>query len=305
MDVPKLHTLATRLARPVVYATRSRSRLFVRDHLRKWCADRELPVDTAYGFRMLVSPRDYISYGIFFFGDYDPRMSDALCRFLEPCQTCWDIGTERGWFTLLMAERVGSRGRVRAFEALPDNVERLRANIALNGFDHAVIHAAAVSGAPGTVHFEPPSRGAAPEAHLEHCGGVGFITREPTDRAIDVSAVTLDGVADETGTAELHMLKMDIEGAEVAALRGGAATIEKFRPMIAVEYNRATLQRAGTSMDELDETLAGLGYDRLFCRADGTFRRVDIKESADKPDHLAVFNVYAFHRDDPRKPVVS
>lgn len=279
--------------------------MFVRDHLRKWCVDEELPVPTERGFRMLASPRDYASYGIYFFGDYDPRMSRALTRFMKPGQTCWDVGCERGWFTLLMAHLTGSSGRVDAFEALPDNAERVDANVRLNGFDWVNIHAAAVSDEVGTVRFEPPSNAITNDAHLDHCSGVGYVTDQPTERAIDVPAVVLDDVARRTGLHELHLMKMDIEGAEVAALKGAAETLDRFKPIVAVEYNRATLRRAGTSLDELDRLLESHGYERLFCRADGTFRRVDLDESAHKPDHHAVFNVYAFHRDDPRKPEVA
>ena len=58
----------------------------------------------------------------------------------------------------------------------------------------------------------------------------------------------------------LSFIKIDIEGAEVAALRGGRQTIEQHRPVIAVEYNQGTALRANTSIEELD---ALLGFLRL------------------------------------------
>src|SRR3954468_23728449 len=96
-----------------------RARLFVRNHYRKWCPDKEIATETRYGFKMAVSPHDYASYGIYFFGVYDPRMTDVVRHTVRPGQTVWDVGGERGWFTLLMGKIVGSSGRVDAFEAFP------------------------------------------------------------------------------------------------------------------------------------------------------------------------------------------
>ncbi len=277
-------------------------RTFVRNHFRKWCTDRELPARTSYGFDMLASPRDYASYGIYFFGEYDPRMSQVIGEVLRPGDAAWDIGTDRGWFTLLMAKLVGATGRVDSFEAFPDNVHRLRANIELNEFYWAHVHAGAVSDKPGVITFEPPSDDATGNLEfLEHCSGAGFVTEAPTSRSISVEAVTLDEEAERGNVSRLDLIKMDIEGAEVRALRGGKRTIERFKPVIAIEYNRATLLRAGTSIEELDALLDAMGYDRLARRATG-FAPVDLAECAKKSDAEAVFNVYAFHREGSRRP---
>lgn len=56
------------------------------------------------------------------------------------------------------------------------------------------------------------------------------------------------------------LIKVDIEGAEVAFLRGAKKTIEKFRPVIICEVNAGALQRAGESTSSLMNTLVDLGY---------------------------------------------
>ncbi|MEL7089974.1 MAG: FkbM family methyltransferase, partial [Planctomycetota bacterium] len=130
-------------------------------------------------------------------------------------------------------------------------------------------------------------------------------TQQASERTIEVPTTTLDAYARAHGIDKLHLIKMDIEGAEVAALRGGADTLRRLRPIIAIEYNRSTLRRAGTSLTELDDTLDELDYDRLFCAADGSFRPVNLAECEGKSDLDAVFNVYAFPRDDPRRPALG
>lgn len=271
-------------------------RMFVRNHYRKWCVDRELAVKTRWGFEMLASPHDYASYGIYFFGDYDPRMSDVVRHVVRPGQVVWDVGGERGWFTLLCGELVGSGGRVDAFEAFPANAARLKRNVALNGYRHVHVNAVAVSERAGEMYFEPPSDAAAGgKGFLSDCSGVGYLTTKPSAAAIAVPVVSLDEHARQTGIERLDFIKMDIEGAEVAALRGARQTLARFRPVIAVEYNRGTLVRAGSSLEELDGVLEELGYER--CVYNGVkFRPVDLKQCEGKADEYAVFNVYAFPR---------
>jgi FkbM family methyltransferase len=297
--------LFTRVTRTIARRGGANTRAFVRNHARKWCLDEAMPSDTAYGFRMLASPRDYMSYGIYFFGEYDPRMSDLLTRFVEPGQTCWDVGAGLGWFSLLMGRRVGTTGRVDAFEALPANAARVRENISLNGFDCIRLHQQAVSDKPGTIHFQPPTPDDPDVPAPEHCSGIGYIAQAASAQTITIEASTLDDVAQRERINALHLIKMDIEGAEVAALRGGEQTLRHFKPILAIEYNRAALRRSGSSLEELDGLLESFGYERLFFRANGRCHRLNLRECADKPDELAVFNAYAFHRDDPRLPSIG
>lgn len=271
-------------------------RRFVRDHYRRWCPEELRPVTTRLGFTMMASPRDYASYGIYFFGDYDPRMTDALRHLLRPGMTAWDVGTERGWFTLLMAACVGRTGRVDAFEAFPPNVQRLRENLAMNDFPQVRVHAAAVSDRSGSMFFEPPDdQITGHRRYLSDCSGVGYLTDTPSPRAICIPTVTIDEVAERERLSRLDLIKLDIEGAETAALRGGRQTLKRHRPVLVVEYNRATLRRAGSSLQELDDLLAELGYDRLHLTT--TFRPVDLQRAERLPDEAVVFNAYCFPRE--------
>jgi len=280
------------------HSTSQRTRLFVRNHYRRVCPDVDLPVRTRYGFTINASPRDYASYGIYFFGDYDPRMTDAIRHMLRPGMTAWDVGTERGWFTCLMASCVGKGGRIDAFEAFPGNQARLRGNLALNDFPQVHVHAAAVSDRAGVLRFEPPSDAITNQSYLSDCSGVGYLTQAASPTAIEVPAVTLDEIAEREKITRLDFIKMDIEGAETAAFRGARETLRRFRPVLAVEYNRATLRRAGSSLEELDRLLAAAGYDRQHLTT--TFNPVDLKKAESLPDEQVVFNAYCFP-----KPVAS
>ena len=280
------------------HAPTGRSARWIRYSLRKLCVDDEVEVLVRYGFRMAVSPRDYISHGIYFFGEYDAEMSSMLLPLLKPGAQAWDVGAERGWFTLLMAKAVGREGCVQSFEAFPPNFARLRSNIDRNGFSWVSAHCLAVTESGGERWFVPPSNEITRHvSHLDHCSGVGYVATEERPGAIRLPGTSIDEHADRVGTERLDLIKMDIEGAEVSALRGGRRTLARFRPVLAIEYNRACLQRAGTSWQELDELLDEYGYDRFTLR--GTLQRFRLEEWQGKSDAQAVFNVYAFPRLGP------
>jgi len=270
-------------------------RRWVRATFRKWCVDEEIVVTTPFGFRMAASPRDYASNSIYFFGDYDPLMTSVVRHFVREGQTAFDIGTDRGWFSLLMGSSVGPSGEVHAIEALPENAARLRSNLSLNEMSWVHVQEKALYDRSGTAIFHLPTPDVVDDfPDVQHCSGVGYLTNIPSPDTVTVPTFTLDDYVAERGIRRIDFLKMDIEGAEVAALRGAAGTLESLRPIIAVEYNRLTLERAGTSILELDQILESLGYDRF--EFDGQFRKLLLERYRDVPDHHAVFNVYAFPR---------
>lgn len=272
-----------------------RRRMLVRNVLRRWCVDEEIETFTPYGFRMAASPRNYCSYGVYFFGELNRDMSTVVSTCVRPGFTAWDVGAERGWFTLLMARLVGPTGRVDAFEAFPGNFRLHQANVARNGFHWVRSNPVAVSRGDGRLWFIPPSSTVTHHiSELDDCSGTGHLSREQTPEAIEVPTISLDSYAERTGLERLDFIKMDIEGAEVDALHGAERVLTRFRPAMTIEYNREALSRAGYSLEELDLLLDGFGYERFLYRRG--FKPLDLTLYADKPDSDVVLNVYCFPR---------
>lgn len=282
----------------------NRRRQWVRKTFRKWCLDEEIVVQAKPGFRIAASPQNYASYGIYFFGEYDATMTTALRHLIREGQTVWDVGTERGWFSCLMGQLVGPTGRVDSFEAFPENAARLRRNLMLNDMHWVHANEVAVSDTAGHALFHLPT----PEvvqnySYLENCSGVGYLTNVESESTIRVPTIALDQYAEDVGLQSLHLIKMDIEGAEVQALRGVKNVLAKFRPIVVVEYNRAALARAGTSWEELDALLDDAGYDRFTFR--NQFRCFRLSDYQQLSDEEAVFNVYAFPREGNERRAAS
>jgi len=273
----------------------SANQRFLRDRFRKWCVTDDLQTWTAEGFQMQVSPHNYNTYEIYFFGWYDFELTRWMKAHIPEGATCWDVGAAEGWFTLLMGHLVGPSGRTDAFEAFGSNYKKLQRNVALNHFTWVNLNNVAISDIVGVAQFVPPSDEVTHHSsYLEDHTGVGYLIKGTSLGTFQVPTTTLDMYAEETKVIHLEMIKMDIEGAEVAALQGALHTIERFHPKIAIEYNQEAAKRAGTSIEELDDLLDSYGYDRYTFW--GQLKQLRLEEWKERPDNEVVFNVYCFPR---------
>jgi FkbM family methyltransferase len=176
----------------------------------------------------------------FWLGTYEPEMQSALRELIRPGMTVYDVGANIGYVTLMLAKHVGVEGKVYAFEALPDNVDRLRRDVALNGFnDRVIVYAGAVAAEAGEVKFlVHPSGG------MGKAAGSAGRTDEHYQREITVPGVSLDEFVYAQGNPPPQAVKMDIEGGEVMALPGMRRVLAEVRPLMLMELHGPESARA-------------------------------------------------------------
>jgi len=167
---------------------------------------RTIPLGLARGLRMEI---DFSYQSRLYLGVFESELAPWYRRFCTPGATCFDVGAREGYVALALAKLSGD-GRVVAFEADRIEYERLRRNIAAN-----------------------PAL--APAVEARHARVTG---RAADDR----SDVTLDDAAFEDGQPLPDLVKLDVEGWELEALRGGARLLEKHRPHLVVETHSAKLE---------------------------------------------------------------
>lgn len=224
-------------------------------------------------------------------GRYEPYISSWIAAHLRPGDTYWDIGAHAGYHTLQGARTVGPRGRVLAVEPDPSVCRSLNEQVALNAFTNVTVLQAAVSDTVGSAGLVVPEADDTRSSALEEVPTSGA----PSSQAvrIDVPTTTLDELAGRYPPP--HLMKMDIEGAEAAALRGGGRLWEgKHRPRcILLSYHgrdigaicRTVLLEHGYRVEELEH-----GYRvEVRARRGGTFISVDeaIKGTARRSDEVA------------------
>jgi FkbM family methyltransferase len=181
-------------------------------------------------------------------GTSEPLIQDVLARHVPSGGVVWDVGANIGFYSLIASRLVGD-GKVVAFEPLPANQEAIRNNLALNGISNVQLIGIALSDQEGAAELEIH---ALPTwAKLDTSGDTTF--KGDTERVGSVSVVvsTLDAQLAHAPAPDL--VKMDIEGAEVAALRGASRLLAEHRPTLICELH-------GTNR-AVTELLEGHGYD--------------------------------------------
>ncbi len=203
-----------------------------------------LEIPLRNGHRILVSPAEgrivNQTVGMTCLRDreFEPRVERTINDLLEPGDTAVDIGANVGYMTLVMARRVGERGRVTAFEPAPDNLALLERNMALNDYgDRAQVIGAAVGDQAGTLDlsFDPRLPGNASFHYAETNAA----------RTVEVPVVTLDETL--PGQAP-RLIKIDVQGHEMAVFRGAENTIRSARPALIFEYDPKGARRAGWTL---------------------------------------------------------
>ena len=150
-----------------------------------------------------------------------------------PGHVCVDVGANVGYFTLLLGKLVTDQGRVIAFEAHPANVAKLLSNVRLNAYEGRVqVENMAVSdGALKRVDLYPGRGHASGEWNI-----VGHdVEGNPTEPELEVPATSLDNYFPRGSCVDF--VKMDIEGAEGAALRGMRRLLRECKPLILLEFH--------------------------------------------------------------------
>lgn len=190
-------------------------------------------------------------------GEVDPNEFAYLGEALMPGMTVIDAGANEGIYSIYSRARVGCEGRVIAIE--PSARERLRIerNKALNGMDDITVLPVALAERPGNLMLHVAEDGHAGHNTLSHFAA-GWV-KAKSEQVI--SATTLDAIVDEQELAQVDLIKIDIEGAELRALRGAERTMRRDHPALLMEVMEETLATQGASATQLLDYVKQHGYD--------------------------------------------
>lgn len=143
-----------------------------------------------------------------------------------------DIGANIGIMTVLMARRV-SRGRVHAFEPIPENFRTLRANVEHFGLTNVSLHQLALGDEEGELEMVMPEQQHVRMQGLSHVVGAPG-SGDPVGQRYHVPQVRLDDL-DVLADTPIAGIKIDVENFEQYVLRGGRRLLEQWHPPIYAE----------------------------------------------------------------------
>jgi FkbM family methyltransferase len=166
----------------------------------------------------------------YWLGIYEPKIQNALSRLISAGDVVYDVGANAGFFTLLAARLVGSRGRVFAFDPLPDNIASIREQIAVNSLTNCQAVQGAVSDRPGRASLTLAQNNSMAHISSENEPGDLDVEVIALDAFADVSrntaateglaGHTLDVAAGDGSAPRPNVIKIDVEGPEAQVLEG-------------------------------------------------------------------------------------
>jgi FkbM family methyltransferase len=225
-----------------------------------------LPVRLPYGGWWLAA--DDMMDDSIFTGNFERNELKFVENFLKPGMTVLDIGAHHGLYTILAAQKVGKGGKVFAFEPSPNQRRRLATHLRLNRVaDRVSILPAAVGNeTAGTTLYvvagkETGCNSLRPPA-----------VQEPTE-PVQVQVTSLDAILSKENMGRVDFIKMDIEGAELAALQGARELLAKHpRPVILAEMADSRTLAWGYQASAIYDFLAARGFQWFEVKQDGTLR---------------------------------
>jgi FkbM family methyltransferase len=180
---------------------------------------------------------------------YEYHCESVHCK-AEAGDIVIDAGACWGETSLYFAHEVGPQGTVLAFEFIPSNLATLRNNQRLNPQLKERIFSVP----------NPLWSSAGRKLFYVDWGPASRVTEDSNRRSDGMAeTVTIDGTLERLGLPRVDFIKMDIEGAELAALHGAESSIRKHRPKLAISVYHSI-----EDMDAIPRYLAGLGLGYRF-----------------------------------------
>jgi FkbM family methyltransferase len=214
------------------------------------------------------------------YGEWSAAELDVFRQILQPGQVVVEVGANIGAHTVALSRIVGPTGGVLAFEPQRLLFQALCANLALNSRANVAARQEAVGAKVGDmlVPVLPPDQ---PNNFGALTLGMDYGHGEP------VRVITLDSMQ----LKACRLIKIDVEGMEVEALRGAVETIRRHRPALYLENERDEHSRALIAM------VQSFGY-RLFWHAPLLFRRDNFAGDQENIfGHIASHNMLCVPRE--------
>jgi len=209
---------------------------------------------TRFGARMAGSTHEIHQQRIYFFGVWEPSLTRWIGQRLRPGDTFIDVGAHIGYYTLLAASLVTASGRVVAIEASPSIFTALRHNLTRNRVRNVRAVRVAASDRAGVVKiFRGPA---------SNLGATTLVEEQGFELEVQVDAEPLSLVLQPKEMQTARLMKIDVEGAELAVVTGLLPLLPSARSdfELIVEVHPTHLAQQGKHTEQLLNTLSSAGY---------------------------------------------
>jgi FkbM family methyltransferase len=194
---------------------------------------------------------DFATKQIEEFGAHTRNEVAMLCSFVHVGDLVYDVGAHIGTFTIPLAIATGASGKVVAVEADANNFALLRHNIDRLGLHDRVTSHLGIAGGRNT-HYRR-------ERIATHTSATYFM---PDASGAAIPTIALDRLRPNS-SQRVAVIKIDVEGMELAVLWSAERTIARDRPTLYVEISVAQMARYGVTLTEVAAFFGSYNY-RFF-----------------------------------------
>lgn len=188
--------------------------------------------DCRYG-KMIYNTLDaWVGRSFDLYGEFSEHEISFLLDHVNSGDVVIDVGANIGAMTIPLAQKNKS-GYVVAFEPQEFIFQTLCGNVAINNLHNVKLFQRAVNDQPNAVLYVP-------NVNYEkegNFGGVEMTELCPTEITKNYPVMTM--TIDQLKLSRVNLIKIDVEGMEPSVLRGAVETIERTRPLLYLECDRA------------------------------------------------------------------
>lgn len=257
---------------------------------------------TVLGCHVEVDPiaDETVELGLYRYGIYEAGTIRVLRACLRRADVFVDVGASVGLLSLVASRLVGPRGRVFAFEPQEASFALLERNLARN----AAANVSALQMGLGS------ARGSVPLYARPQARGGSTLVRGPSDHdaSANVQLIALDEFTRESGVDGFRMLKIDVEGWELEALRGARGVLSRSNaPIVCIEYSHAHPIAGGVPFDIYQALTTANEYRvfRLVRGKDYGSRLVEVLAPEQLPRHDNLFCFLPSHLPTVRRSLFA
>lgn len=245
-------------------------------------------VKTKFGFWYVgnVLDQNDIACGILNNGLVEPEETNLVLKIFEYLKNkdsvnIIDVGANTGYYSFLAADFFGEKARIYSFEPVAEFVDCMNESIKINRFEKSIaIYDVALSDVNG-------------KSEIYVSGTCSSLEKDfNKDRSLPQRSIVtrkLDDIVNEKNI-KMDFIKMDIEGHELKALKGGIKSIRQQKPILFVEITQTF--RAHNFINDnywqTIDTLLGLGY------AAYRLNKNNVLEKIQKDGHVDGIYMYLF-----------
>ena len=188
----------------------------------------------------------------YWLGTYELAQQKIFQKYMKEGNVVFDIGAHVGFYTLLANQLVGKKGKVFSFEPNPRNIIFFKKHMELNRCDTVTLFQKAVTEKSGRAAFDGSSGSA-----TGFVVGVKDNASGQKERIIKIETVAIDDLVFNKVIPSPDFIKIDVEGSEMAVLRGAKRTLQEFSPRVFISSD----QDARDFLILLGYTLNAIGGD--------------------------------------------